>query len=199
VGTPVIPGLKTFFDASLTNAYKKDTERAKNLLSEAGLPNGFNLTITVPSNYQVHVDTAQVIVNQLKTIGVNAQIKQVDFPTWLSRVYTDRQYEATIISVDGANLSPQSFLSRYVSTASGNFFNYKSAEFDTLYNQAVSEPDKNKRIELFKQLQQLVSKDAANVYIQDIAAFVALKKGLDGYTSLPLYALDLSTLYYKNS
>lgn len=198
VGTPVIPGLKAYFDDSLTNAYKKDTAKAKQLLSEAGFPNGFNLTISVPSNYQVHVDTATVIVNQLKTIGVNAQISLVDFPTWLSKVYTGREYQATIISVDGSNLSPQSFLSRYVSTATNNFFNYKSAEFDALYAKAVNETDKAKQIDLFKQTQQQISKDAANIYIQDIASFVALKNGLEGYTPYPLYVFDVSTLYFKS-
>jgi peptide/nickel transport system substrate-binding protein len=143
------------------------------------------------------VDTAQVVVNQLKAIGVTAQIKQVDFPTWISKVYTERQYEATIISVDGQNLSPQSFLGRYVSTASGNFFNYKSADFDALYTRAVNEPDKARRIELFKQLQQLVSKDAVNVFIQDIATFTVLKNGLAGFTPYPLYVFDASTIYYK--
>ncbi|NWJ46875.1 MAG: ABC transporter substrate-binding protein [Chloroflexi bacterium] len=197
VGTPVIPGLKAYFDASLTDAYKKNIDKAKQLLSEAGYTNGFSFTITVPSNYQVHVDTAQVIVNQLKTVGVTAQIKQVDFPTWISKVYTDRQYEATIISVDGANLSPQSFLARYVSTASGNFFNYKSADYDTLYAKAVAESAQSNRIELFKQLQQLVSKDAPNVFIQDIATFTALKNGLSGFTPYPLYVFDASTIYYK--
>lgn len=196
VGTPVIPGLKTYFDDSLTNAYKKDITKAKQLLSEAGYGNGFKFTITVPSVYQVHIDTAQVIVNQLQAIGVTAEIKQVDWATWISKVYTGREYEATIISVDGANLSPKSFLGRYVSTDPGNFFNYKSAEFDALYGKAVKEPDANKRIELYKQAQQLVSKDAANVFIQDIASFTALKTGLDGFTAYPLYVFDASTVYY---
>lgn len=196
VGTPVIPGLKAYFESNLTNAYSKDIEKAKQLLSEAGYPNGFSFTITVPSNYQVHVDTAQVIVNELAVIGIKADIKQVDWATWISQVYTGRKYDATIISVDGANLSPKSFLGRYVSTASNNFFNYSNPEFDTLYDKATKEPDLNKRIELFKQSQQLVSKDAANVYIQDIASLTALKKGFDGFTPYPLYVLDASTIFH---
>jgi peptide/nickel transport system substrate-binding protein len=196
VGTPVIPGLKSYFDSSLTNAYPKDIEKAKQLLSEAGYANGLSFTITVPSNYVVHVNTAQVIIQQLAAIGITADIKQVDWATWISQVYTNRDYEATIISVDGANLSPKSFLARYVSTASNNFFNYKSAEFDALYDKAVKESDTAKRIELFKQAQQVISKDAANVYIQDIASFTALKKGLGGFTPYPLYVFDASTIYY---
>lgn len=196
VGTPVIPGLKTYYDASLTNAYGKDVDKAKQLLSEAGYADGFELTITVPSNYQVHVDTAQVIVNQLQAIGVKATIRQVDWATWLSQVYQGRQYEATIISVDGSSLTPESYLARYVSTSSSNFFNYSSAEYDALYSDAVKETDAARRSELFKQAQQLISRDAVNVFIQDISSFRALKQGFEGYLSYPLYVFDASTIYY---
>lgn len=197
VGTPVIPGLKTYFNSSLTYAYKKDLNKAKQLLNDAGYPNGFSFTITVPSNYQVHVDTAQVIVNQLENIGITASIKQVDWATWISKVYTDRQYEATIISVDGVNVSPRSYLQRYVSDSSNNFMNYKSSEYDSIYKKATEEADAAKRVELYKQAQSKLSEDAACVYIQDIAALTALRKNISGFTPYPLYVFDAATLYYE--
>lgn len=194
-GTPVIPGLKKYFDSSLTHAYDQNIQKAKQLLSDAGYPNGFTMTITVPSNYTVHVDTAQVIVSDLKKAGITAKIKQVDFATWLSEAYTDRNYEATIISVDGTTLSPRSYLGRYVSGASDNFVNYKSAKFDSLYNQAANEPDESKRIALYKQAQEILSKDAASVYIEDIANLNVLRDSFSGFTPYPLYVFDASTIY----
>lgn len=195
-GTPVIPGLKKYFDDSLTHAYDTDTAKAKQLLAQAGLPNGFSFTITVPSNYTVHVDTAQVIVSELKKVGITATIKQVDFATWLSTVYANRQYEGTIISVDGTALTPKSYLNRYVSTAADNFVNYSNPEYDKLYAKAAAEPDEEKRIGLYKQAQELLSKDAASVYIQDISNLNAIKDGVKGFTPYPLYVFDASTLYY---
>ena len=193
-GTPVIPGLKKYFDSGLTHAYDQNTEKAKQLLSEAGYANGFAMTITVPSNYTVHVDTAQVIVSELKKAGITAQIKQVDFATWLSETYTQRNYEATIISVDGTTLSPRSYLGRYVSGASNNFVNYKSGGFDSVYKQAENEPSEDKRVQLYKQAQEILSKDAASVYIQDIANLNVLKDGLSGFTPYPLYVFDASVI-----
>ena len=194
-GTPVIPGLKKYFDSGLTHAYDQNTEKAKQLLSEAGYANGFSMTITVPSNYTVHVDTAQVIVSELKKAGITAQIKQVDFATWLSEVYTQHNYESTIISVDGTTLSPRSYLSRYVSDASNNFVNYRNSEFDSVYKQAASELNEDKRVELYKQAQALLSKDAASVYIEDIANLNVLKDGFSGFTPYPLYVFDASVIY----
>jgi peptide/nickel transport system substrate-binding protein len=196
VGSPIIPGLKAYFDPALNAAYKKDLAKAKSLLAEAGYAGGLAFTITVPSNYKVHVDTAQVIVEELKAIGVAAEIVQVDWPTWISKVYQGRDYQATIISVDGANLSPKSFLARYVTGASGNFFNYSSKEFDDAYAKAGKEPSPQKRVALYKSAQAILSRDAANVYIQDIASLQVLKKGLAGLQSYPLYVTDVSGIYY---
>lgn len=196
-GTPVIPGLKKYCDTSLTHAYDTDTEKAKQLLQKAGYPDGFSFTIMVPSNYTVHVDTAQVIVSQLQKVGISAKIKQVDFAAWLSQVYTNREYEATIISVDGSTLSPRSYLQRYISGNVKNFVNYSSSEFDQVYQKAENEADEATRVELYKQAQQILSKDAASVYIQDISNLNALKTGVEGFTPYPLYVFDASVLKYK--
>jgi len=193
-GTPVIPGLKKYFDDSLTHAYDQDIEKAKQLLSEAGYPDGFSMTITVPSNYTVHVDTAQVIISELDKVGIHATIDQVDFANWLDTVYTNHQYESTIISVDGATLSPRSYLSRYLSDAHNNFINYKSEAFDATYEQAENEPDEEKRIALYKKAQQILSDDAASVYIQDIANLNVLRDDFSGFTPYPLYVFDASTI-----
>lgn len=198
VGTPVIPGLKKYYDGSLANAYGRNVEKAKQLLTQAGYANGFSFTITVPSNYTVHVDTAQVIAEQLKEAGVTARIKQVDFATWLSKAYTDREYEATVVSVDGATLSPKSYLGRYVSTDAKNFVNYKSEAYDALYAEAGIEPDEAKRVELYKQAQKLLSQDAASVYLQDISTLTALKNGVTGFQAYPLYVFDAASIRYRN-
>lgn len=197
-GTPVIPGLKKYFDTSLTHAYDHNVAKAKQLLAKAGYANGFSMTITVPSNYTVHVDTAQVIVNELKEVGITAQIKQVDFATWLSKVYQNREYQSTIVSVDGPTLSPKSYLGRYVSTDSKNFVNYSSAAYDSLYRKAGAEKDEAKRVELYKQAQEQLSKDAASVYIEDISNLNAFKTGFSGYTPYPLYVFDASTITSAN-
>ena len=62
LGTSMFPSFGKYYDESLTDYYPHDTAKAKELLTQAGYPDGFEMTITVPSNYQPHVDTAQVIV-----------------------------------------------------------------------------------------------------------------------------------------
>ncbi|MDR0568596.1 MAG: ABC transporter substrate-binding protein [Spirochaetaceae bacterium] len=195
-GSPLIPGLRKYYDESLKNPYPADIEKAKGLLASAGYAEGFPLVITVPSNYAMHVDTAQVLAHQLEKIGVTVSIKLVDWATWLSETYRGRRYTATVISLDAAVISPRGFLDRYVSGAGSNFINFSSSRYDEAYRQALSETDENRRISLYKQAQRIISEEAASVYIQDIWRFMVFPKGrFAGVVTYPLYVTDFSTVY----
>lgn len=193
-GTPVIPGLEKYFNDEVTDTYHVDIDKAKELLKEAGQEN-LKFTVRVPSNYQVHMDSAQVIVNQLKKAGITMEIEAVDWSTWLDKVYTNREFEATIVSVDGSTAFPTAFLSRYASDAHNNFVNYKSEAFDETYNKAILETDDEEQVKLFKEAQKILSDECASVYIQDIDSIIINSPKFDGFKSYPLYVDDYSALY----
>ena len=196
IGSNMFPGLTAYYESSLATYYKNDLSKAKSLLAEAGYPNGFSLEITVPSNYQYHMDTAQIIVEQLKAVGVTATIKPVEWATWLSEVYSGRNYQATIIGLD-SNLAPSDILKRYVSTAKNNFINYENAQFDEIFTKAVNTTDTFEKVEWYQQLQVMLTEEAASVYLQDPALLTAVNKNLEGYTFYPIFAQDMSLVRYK--
>lgn len=195
LGSSMFPAFGKYYMEELNDTYNQDVEKAKELLAEAGYPNGFSFTITVPSNYQPHIDTAQVLVEQYKAIGVDAKINLVEWDTWLSEVYTDRNYEATVVGVDASSLTPSALLSRFESTASNNFVNYNNPAYDEAYRKAITAVDDEEKTAAYKECQRILSEDAANVYIQDLAEFVAINKNYAGYEFYPLYVQDLSKLY----
>ena len=197
-GGPVIPGLAAYYEPALVEAYPFDPERAVALLAEAGFGGGGRLSfeITVPSNFTQHVDTAQIIVAQLARIGVDASIELVDWATWLAQVNIGRNYQATVISVDARTVSPRSFLARYRSDSASNFFNFASPDFDRVFDMAVAEADEGRRIELYREAQRIISRDAAGVYIQDILGFMAFRAGaFGGVIGYPLAAIDFAAMY----
>ena len=196
IGSHFIPAFKLYYDETTKDIYKYDVDGAKKLLADAGYPNGFEFVITVPGNYEAHCDTAEVLVEQFKKIGVTAKIKKVDWSTWLSDVYNGRNYEATVVGVD-AKLAPGDLMKRFRAEAPNNFINYKNPEFDALYNKAIVSTSQNEKVELYHQMQQMLAKDAASVYIQDPAKLVAVKKGIEGFLFYPLYVIDMSTIQYK--
>ena len=193
--SPVIPALSKYYASDADFTYTKDLDKAKELLASSSYPNGFEFTITVPSNYNVHIRTAEVIVGELAKLGIKAQIKQVDWATWLQRVYGEKDYEATVISFDGHFAYPTAFLSRYCSTASNNLVRFSSAEYDKVYNKALVTAKEEERIAYFKQCQRILSDEAASVFLEDISMLSVYNKRFQGFRDYPLYTIDFSAMY----
>ncbi|MCI9376228.1 MAG: ABC transporter substrate-binding protein, partial [Oscillibacter sp.] len=197
IGSSMYPAFGKYFDDSLTNYYTRDIEKAKALLADAGYPDGFSMTITVPSNYSPHIDTAQVIVEQLKEIGVQAEIQLVEWGSWVEDVYGGRKFQSTVIGVDASNMTARALLERFTSDHDKNFINYNSAEYDALFQQAITAASDEEQTAFYKQMEADLTKNAANVYIQDLADLVAVRKGLTGVRFYPIYVLDLSAVRYE--
>ncbi|WP_080834463.1 ABC transporter substrate-binding protein [Cohnella massiliensis] len=195
LGSNLSPVLAKYYQEGLEDTYKTDLEKSKSLLKEAGYPNGFETTLSVPSNYQFHVDTAQIVAAQLEQIGVKVKIEPVEWAVWLDRIYKGRDYDSTIIGLDG-KLDPYQILNKYLSDSPNDFFNYKNPEFDSTLKAAVAESDDAKRVELYKKAQTILTQDAAAIYIMDPNTNIALNKKLAGYKTYPLYVQDLSSVYF---
>ena len=195
LGSSMFPAFGKYFMPELTDYYKEDIAKAKQLLAEAGYPDGFEFTITVASNMTPHVDTAQVIVELLRQIGVKATIDQVEWATWYSDAYKDRNFDATVVGLDAHGLAASDMLARFQSDNAKNFVNFNSERYDAAYKQAASTVDEAEQTKLYKQCETILTEEAAAVYIQDLASFVAMQSDVDGYEFYPLYVMDLSKVY----
>ena len=198
IGSNIYPKLERYFMPELVDYYTCDPAKAKQLLAEAGYGDGFDMTITVSSNYQPHMDTAEVVVQQLAAIGVRAKVQPVDATTWYSEAYTNRQFQSTITGLDAKNITARAMLERFVSDNGKNFMNYNNPEYDALYAAARSATDEASQTEAYKAMERMLTEDAANLYIQDLADFVAVRPDLQGYTFYPIYAQDLAKLHYAD-
>lgn len=190
------PVMAVYYNDELTDVYPHDVERAKELMAEAGYEDGFDITITVPSNYQKHINTAQILIEQLKEINVNATMQLVEWAAWLEDVYTNAQYETTIIGLTG-KLDPNDVLGRYSSTYAKNFFKYSNPEYDELITEALTASEED-RVTIYKECQRILTEDAAAVWICDPNLVVAVRPDLEGYTFYPVGFIDFSKLYYEN-
>ncbi len=196
IGSHMIPALTTWYEPGAENLYEYNTEKAKQLLSEAGYADGFELEITVPSSYSQHVSTAEIIVDQLSRVGIQATIKKVEWTTWKEETYRDRQYQATVIGFDGT-LAPSDWLNKYDTNAANNIANYSNEEYDQTLAEALKAVDEEEKSILYKQLQMNLAENAASVFIEDPADFVAMNAKFGGYEFYPTGAWDVSKIYIK--
>ena len=195
IGSSMFPAFGKYYVPELADMYSQDVTKAKELLAEAGYPDGFDMTITVPSNYQQHVDTAQVLKEQLKQIGINAEIQLIEWDSWLSDVYANRDYQSTVVGVDASALTGSALLERFTSDSPVNFINFKNEKYDSLYQEIKKTTDDARQVELYKEMETILAEDAANVYIEDMACEVALNPEYGGYVFYPLYVQDMAKIY----
>lgn len=195
VGSSIYPAFTKYFLPELVDKYPHDVAKAKELLAQAGYPDGFDMTISVPNNYQPHMDTAEVVAEQLREAGINVTIQPVEWSTWLDTIYNGRQFQATVVGVDAANMTARAMLERFTSDYGKNFINYNNPAYDTLFQQAINAQDEAEQTDLYKQMETMLADTAANVYIQDLCDLVAMRQDLGGLKFYPIYVLDLSTVY----
>lgn len=195
-GTSMYPAYTEYFLPELAERYQQDLARAKDLLAQAGYPDGFAMTITVPSNYTQHVETAEVIAEQLKVVGIAVKVNPVEWATWYSEVYKGRQYEATVSGISASDMTAKEMLARYSSTHSKNFINFSNAEYDDVIARADAAGTAGEQRELYLQAERILNEQAASLWLQDLSELVVTKPSLGGYTFYRTYVLDMSAIYY---
>ena len=195
ISSAMLPTLKeNYVDLNDTYGNAANVEKAKELLADAGFPDGFDLEITIPSNYEFHMQTGEVIVEQLKAVGINATIKAVEWATWLDEGYNGRQDAATISGIT-CDSTPGYLLNRFQTDSKKNFINFQNTEYDEIYAKAQAELDPAKKAEYYKELQKILCDEAGSVFLQVPASQTAISKNLAGYKFYPVYVQDMSTVY----
>jgi peptide/nickel transport system substrate-binding protein len=184
LGTNVDPLNPYYVDMSA--AMPHDPARAKKLLAEAGYPGGFEAVLRVSPQYQYTVRSGEIIVDQLRKVGVNVKIEQIEWGQWLSRVWKEADYDLTIIghaeSWDIANYANPKY-----------YFRYDSAKFQELFAKSEVTLDDRARRDLYVQMQKMLVEDAPAVWLYMHPRLAVTKKGVQGlWKDLPVPAADLS-------
>lgn len=178
-----------------TDVMAYNVEEAKKLLAEAGYPDGFELSLKLPKPYQAHVDTGQIIADQLSKIGIKCNIEIIEWATWMSDVYTDKKYDMTVVAHSG-RLEPYNFLSRYDSN-SGDYLSLLSGDVDQLLKDALKEKDESKRKEIYAEIQKILATEVPCVYIQSLYRFYGFNENVEGFGVYPINILNLKDVSFS--
>jgi peptide/nickel transport system substrate-binding protein len=170
----------------LANAMPHDPAKAKKLLAEAGYPNGFDTVLKVSPQYYYTVRTGEILADQLRKVGVNVKIEQIEWSNWLSRVYREADYDLTIIghgeAWDIGNYANPKY-----------YFRYDSKKFQDLFQKSEVTLDDKVRREQYVALQKMLVEEAPVVWLYMHPRLVVAKKGITGiWKDLPGTGADLS-------
>lgn len=167
---PVGTGSPWYFDYA---PYGQDLERARQLLVDAGYPDGFEMELLPTTQYGETVRAAQVLQQQLAEIGIDATINAPEWSEWLE-LEGNFMYDAYICNWNGLIDADQYYYLQHRSDQVFNFTGYSNSEFDELVDQGRSMSDFDARYEIYEQANQILVDDAPYIYMynkQEIRAF----------------------------
>lgn len=182
--------MSDFYDDSVPR-YPFDLQRAEALLEEAGLRKGADgIRLTVyndpnPANETLQI--AQYLRGSLAKIGVKLVIRSQDFPEYVNRVYTRRDFDTTLIS---ATAGPDPVMGTQRFYHSGNFkpgiafsngARYANPRVDAVLDAAQAETDPDKRRALYHEFQQLVLTDLPKIPLVQPSVVVVTQNSLKDF------------------
>lgn len=166
--SPITPALAAYFDASLASKYPYDQQKAKDLLAQAGWKPGASGVLEKDGKpFQFTMDVGQrgvlepvnaLIQQDLKKIGVIADLNTMEWNSYIQKVVVRREYTATVNW--WTYPSDPDVFPYYHSTAAGKGFNipgYQDPKLDDLLVQGQSATDLESRKAVYKQLQAYTS------------------------------------------
>lgn len=183
IGSHMSPASPAYVD--LTGTYPYDVAKAKEYLKAAGLENGFSATLKLPPPPYAR-DGGQVIASQLREIGINLEIIPVEWADWLSKVFTEKDFDLTIVSHTEANDID-------IYSRPDYYFQYQNPEFNKLIDELKVTDDEAKRKELLIAAQKILAHDVPAIFLFELPKVGVWDAKLQGmWENAPVQATDLT-------
>lgn len=159
-----------------------NVEDAKALLAEAGYPDGFKTTLFVGDNNAERIAIAELIQAQLAPLGIDVSIEMIEWGAFLEKTAAG-EHEMfilgwTTVTADADYGMYALFHSSQFGSAGNRSF-YKNDRVDELLDYGRSEADVEKRVEAYKEVQEILVEELPMVYLQH-PDFVHATNGVDG-------------------
>ncbi len=129
-----------------------DPKRAKQLLTEAGYPNGFEGGDISPN--PPYFAMAEAAANYLGAIGIRTRVKTLERATWLS-MWADKKFHGIVLAAQGAGGNAATRIEP-MATKNGIYAYGVVPEIEDLFQRQARELDRKKREELLHQIQRIL-------------------------------------------
>ena len=188
-GGPLSPGLTEWaLPTSEFACYATDRDMARQLLAEAGYPDGFDADILTFGTIQVVSDTAQVLQAQLADVGIRANVNVAEFGAFVQD-WTNSNFDM-FVSLNGGSVDPDGYLHRtFITGGSTNVFKYSDPEVDEWLEAGRTTTDPAARYEVYADLQRKLACEGPIVHVAYGTLFSAVSDRVEGFVQMPTRGL----------
>jgi peptide/nickel transport system substrate-binding protein len=196
-GLPIPPS-SPLYDPELATGWRYDPARARALLAEAGLPNGFSTSILSTAQYGMHKDTAEVVQQHLAAVGIQAELR---LPDWATRVTLGNrgQFDIAVMGTTTENNDPDGMASLIDGSLPASFVRsagLRVPRIEELLAAGRAEFDAAKRRAIYTELQKvalaevpiagLAWRSQGYAMVPEVRGFKALAGALNFYSGITL-------------
>ena len=191
LATNVLPPTQWSYDESIKDA-PYDPEKAKQLLKEAGIKEGTEITLWAMPVQRPYNPNAKLMAEMLQSdwgkIGIKAKIMTYEWGEYIKRS-KGGENGAMLIGWSGDNGDPDNWLGTLFGCDAingNNFSKWCNPEFDKLITAAKNTTDKEQRTKLYEQAQKLLKEQVPLTPIAHSTVYQPMRKNVEGFKISPL-------------
>ncbi len=189
IGSHMDPGNPNYID--LTSTYPYNPEKAKQLLAEAGYPNGFEAVIKLPERFAYAKRSGEIITDMLSQVGIRLKIELTEWGQWIDRVLNNADFDLTVIGH-----SEPFDINIYANPK--YYFRYDNPKFQETLKKAEMEPDPKLRRNLYAALQKMITEDAVNGFLFVMPSLPTMKKEvMNWWKDYPMTCQDVTEVWIQ--
>jgi peptide/nickel transport system substrate-binding protein len=189
IGSHMDPGNPYYID--LTSSYPYNPQKAKELLKEAGYPDGFEAVIKLPERYAYARRSGEIIADMLSQVGIRLKIELTEWGQWIDRVFKNADFDLTVIG----HAEPFD-INIYANPK--YYFRYDSPKFQETLKKAEMEPDPKIRKDLYIACQKMITEDAVNGFLFILPSLPTMKKEvMNWWKDYPMTAVDVTEVWIQ--
>jgi peptide/nickel transport system substrate-binding protein len=167
--------------------------KAKQLMNASGHGNGITVQYLGLPQYPELLKTGEVVREQLKKIGIDMKIQQVDVSVWFDR-FSKGNYQITS-AYQERTIDPDNFYSLVLkSGAAINATGYSNPKADALIAQAASETNQAKRKALYTKLRKIVFDDVPLIFVHYETLNYLMRRNVQGSSINPTLELRAANI-----
>lgn len=180
-------------------AYEYDIEKAKALLKEAGYENGFKTTIWTNDNQQ-RMDIAEIVQNQLKDIGIEVEVKVVEWGAYLDGTAAGEHDMyilgwGTVTGDPNYGLYPLFHSSTFGDAGNRSF--YANDKVDELLEKGKVTVEPAEREKYYYEVQEIIRDEAPWIFTWDKEELSATRSNVKGFVQHPAGHHSLYNVYFE--
>lgn len=196
----VLPPAETEYYNDQVNRYEYNPDKARELLAQAGLPDGFSFEILTSGSSIEYVRAAEIAQNMLSEVGITMEIKQLESAA-LTQAMNNKEHQMIIYGLNSATGDPDVTMYKAFHSSThgsgGNRVCYSDPEVDARLDAARVEMDHETRVAMYKELQEMLIDDCAWIPVVNTNILTAGVANLKGVIVTPMQKILFKNAYFE--